>query len=69
MPRRQLSKAVNRRVAVNTVRGETLFVGRLAGFDKDTYVLDQCTTPGDDPKDLAGRQYIDRIHGFITELL
>jgi small nuclear ribonucleoprotein (snRNP)-like protein len=69
--KRELSKALNRRVAVNLVdNGVTLFVGRLAGFDKDTYVLEQCETapgPGETPNSLPGRQYIDRIHAFITE--
>lgn len=62
-----LDKALRRRVAVNDVNGNTLFIGRLAEFDKDTYVLEQCQTPGDDPHDLAGRQYVDRIHAFLTE--
>lgn len=69
--KRELSKALNRRVAVNLVdNGVTLFVGRLAAFDKDSYVLEQCETappPGEVASPLPGRQYIDRIHAFITE--
>lgn len=69
--KRELSKALNRRVAVNLVdNGVTLFMGRLAAFDKDTYVLEQCETappPGETAQSLPGRQYVDRIHAFITE--
>ena len=71
--KRGLTKALNRRVAVNLIdNGVTLFAGRLAGFDKDTYVLEQCETipgPGETPNPLPGRQYVDRIHAFITESL
>ena len=70
--RKELSKALNRRVAVNLIdNGSTLFVGRLAGFDDSTYVLEQCETapgPGETARSLAGRQYVDRIHAFVTEL-
>ena len=61
----------NRRVALNTVDGETLFTGRLADFDSETFVLDQCETvpgPGETPQPIKGRQYIDRIHGWLQEL-
>jgi hypothetical protein len=52
--------------------GVTLFAGRLASFDKDTYVLEQCETipaPGETPNPLPGRHYVDRVHAFITESL
>jgi hypothetical protein len=57
---------------VNTVSGETLFTGRLADFDDSTYVLEACetvTAPGETASPIAGRQYFDRAHGFLTELL
>lgn len=66
-----LSKALRRRVAVNTPEGQTLFIGRLAEFDRETYVLEQCETvvaPGETPQPIAGRHYVDRVHGFLTEL-
>lgn len=69
--KRVLNKVLRRRVAVNTVTGETLFIGRLADFDDGCYVLEQCETvasPSENPKPIAGRQYFDRIHGFLTEL-
>lgn len=72
LPRKRvLNKALRRRVAVNTVSGETLFTGRLADFDDSTYVLEQCetvTAPGETANPIAGRQYFDRVHGFLTEL-
>lgn len=66
-----LDKALKRRVALNTVEGETLFTGRLAEYDDTTYVLEQCETvpaAGETAQPITGRQYVDRIHGFITEL-
>jgi hypothetical protein len=73
LKRKELSKALNRRVAVNLIdNGVTLFVGRFAGFDKDTYVLEQCETapaPGETASPLPGRHYVDRVHAFITESL
>lgn len=73
LPRKRvLNKALRRRVAVNTVTGETLFTGRLADFDDTTYVLEQCETVaahGETAQPIAGRQYVDRVHGFLTELL
>ena len=66
-----IENARNRRVALNTVDGETLFTGRLADFDSETFVLDQCETvpgPGETPQPIKGRQYIDRIHGWLQEL-
>lgn len=63
--------ARNRRVALNTVEGETLFTGRLADYDSETWVLDQCETvpgPGETPQPIKGRQYVDRIHGWLQEL-
>jgi small nuclear ribonucleoprotein (snRNP)-like protein len=69
--KRELSKALNRRVAVNLIdNGVTLFTGRFASFDKDTYVLEQCETipaPGETASPLPGRHYIDRIHAFLTD--
>jgi hypothetical protein len=56
---------------VNTVSGETLFTGRLADFDDQCYVLEACETiaaPGETPNPISGRQYFDRVHGFLTEL-
>ena len=66
-----IENARNRRVALNSVDGETLFVGRLADYDAETYVLDQCETvpgPGETPQPIKGRQYVDRIHGWLQEL-
>jgi hypothetical protein len=66
-----LDKVLRRRVALNTVDGETLFTGRLAEYDSETYVLEDCQTvpaPGEIPNPIKGRQYVDRIHGFLTEL-
>jgi small nuclear ribonucleoprotein (snRNP)-like protein len=66
-----LDKALRRRVAVNTIEGDTLFTGRLAEYDGTTFVLEQCETvpnPGETANPIAGRQYVDRIHGFLTEL-
>ena len=66
-----IENARNRRVALNTVDGETLFTGRLADFDSETFVLDQCETvpgPGETAQPIKGRQYIDRIHGWLQEL-
>jgi small nuclear ribonucleoprotein (snRNP)-like protein len=66
-----LDKALRRRVALNTVDGETLFTGRLVEYDAETFVLEQCETipaPGETARPIKGRQYVDRIHGFLTEL-
>ena len=66
-----IENARNRRVALNSVDGETLFTGRLADFDSETFVLDQCETvpgPGETAQPIKGRQYIDRIHGWLQEL-
>ena len=66
-----VEEALNRRVALNSVDGDTLFIGRLAAYDAETYVFEQCETvaaPGETPKRIPGRHYVDRIHGFITEL-
>lgn len=72
LPRKRvLNRALRRRVAVNTVGGETLFTGRLADFDDTSYVLEQCETvpgPGETANPISGRQYFDRVHGFLTEL-
>jgi hypothetical protein len=56
---------------VNALDGDTLFTGRLAEYDDTTYVLEQCQTVADANgtiHPLKGRQYIDRIHAFLTEL-
>jgi hypothetical protein len=66
-----LRKALRRRVAFNTLTGQTLFTGRLAEFDGKTYVLEACETypgPGETAREIKGRQYIDREHGFLSEL-
>jgi hypothetical protein len=66
-----LRKALRRRVAINFLDGHGGFIGRLAEFDSDTYVLEQCTTipaPGETAQPIAGRQYVDRIHAFLQEL-
>ena len=67
-----LDELLLRRVAVNEVdTGNVLFVGRLAKYDGETYVLDQCETyprPGETAQPIKGRQYIDRIHTFLSEL-
>jgi hypothetical protein len=72
LKRKELSKALNRRVAVNLIDdGSTLFVGRFGSFDKDTLVFEQCESvpaPGETPRPFPGRQYVDRIHVFITEI-
>ena len=66
-----LDKALRRRVAVNFLDTTASFVGRLAEFDAETYVLEQCETipgPGETAQPIAGRQYVDRLHAFIQEL-
>jgi small nuclear ribonucleoprotein (snRNP)-like protein len=70
--RKELSKALNRRVAVNLIdNGSTLFVGRFASFDDTSLVFEQCESvsgPNETPRAFPGRQFVDRIHVFITEL-
>ena len=70
--RKELAKALNRRVAVNLIDdGSTLFVGRFAAFDEHTYVLEQCESipaPGETAHPFPGRQYVDRVHAFLTVL-
>ena len=66
-----LDKALRRRVAVNFLDGPATFTGRLAEYDSETYVLEQCETvpaPGETAQPIAGRQYVDRIHAFLQEL-
>ena len=66
-----LDKAIRRRVAVNFLDGQVGFTGRLAEYDSETYVLEQCETipaPGETAQPIAGRQYVDRIHSFLQEL-
>jgi hypothetical protein len=66
-----LDRALRRRVAVNFLDNDFVFTGRLAEYDADTFVLEQCEThamPGETPQPIKGRQYVDRIHVFLTEL-
>lgn len=66
-----LRRALRRRVAINFLDGQRGFVGRLADYDHETYVLEQCETipaPGEAAQSIAGRQYVDRIHAFLQEL-
>ncbi|MGZ3493061.1 MAG: hypothetical protein ACXU9S_16450 [Gemmatimonadaceae bacterium] len=69
--RNVLDKALRRRVAVNFLDSPTTFTGRLAEYDADTYVLEQCETipaPGETAQPIKGRQYVDRVHAFLQEL-
>lgn len=69
--RRVLDKALRRRVAVNFLDNDFVFTGRLAEYDPETYVLEQCEThpgPNEVPQPIKGRQYVDRMHAFLTEL-
>jgi small nuclear ribonucleoprotein (snRNP)-like protein len=71
-----LDSALRRRVAVNFLGGAASFTGRLAEYDKHTFVLEACETiptPGEaqkgiKPQSIAGRQYVDRVHAFLQEL-
>lgn len=66
-----LDKALRRRVAVNFLENDFVFTGRLAEYDDTTYVLEQCEThpaPNEVAQPIKGRQYVDRIHAFLTEL-
>ena len=66
-----LDSALRRRVAVNFLDSDFVFTGRLADYDADTFVLEQCQThpgPGETAQAIKGRQYVDRIHAFLTEL-
>lgn len=66
-----LDKALLRRVAVNFIDSDSVFTGRLADYDNETFVLEQCQTvpgPGETPRDITGRQYVDRIHAWLQEL-
>lgn len=66
-----LDKALRRRVAVNFLENDFVFTGRLAEYDEHTFVLEQCEThalPGETAQPIKGRQYVDRIHAFLTEL-
>jgi hypothetical protein len=66
-----LDRALRRRVAVNFLGNEAAFVGRLAEFDAETYVLEECETipaPGETAQPIRGRQYVDRLHAFLQEL-
>lgn len=69
--RNVLDKALRRRVAVNFLDNDSVFTGRLAEYDDNTYVLEQCQTvpgPGETAQDIPGRQYVDRIHAWLQEL-
>lgn len=71
MPKPVVDKLLRRRVAVNFLDSDFVFTGRLAEYDEQTYVLEQCETwaaPGETPKRIAGRQYVDRIHCWLQEL-
>jgi hypothetical protein len=66
-----VSKALLRRVAVNFLGDEGTFIGHLAEFDGETYVLEQCETvpgPGEVPISLPGRHYVDRVNCWLQEL-
>jgi hypothetical protein len=66
-----LDNALRRLVAVNALDGDTLFTGRLAEYDDQTYVLEKCETvpaANEVAQPIVGRQYVDRIHVFLTEL-
>jgi small nuclear ribonucleoprotein (snRNP)-like protein len=65
-----IANVVNKRVAVNFLDGST-FIGRLADYDTDTFVFEQCETvpaPGATPQPIQGRQYVDRINVWLQEL-
>lgn len=73
MPRKTpvLDKALLRRVAVNFIDSDSVFTGRLAEYDNETLVLEQCQTvpgPGETAQPITGRQYVDRIHVWLQEL-
>jgi hypothetical protein len=72
VPRKPVVESLlRRRVAVNFLDSDFIFTGRLAEYDDQTYVLEQCQThaaPGETPKSIAGRQYVDRIHCWLQEL-
>lgn len=66
-----MDKALMRRVAVNFIDSDSVFTGRLADYDNETFVLEQCQTvpaPGGTPQPIQGRQYVDRIHVWLQEL-
>jgi hypothetical protein len=66
-----LDKALRRKVAVNFLGSHGSFTGRLAEYDAKTFVLEACETiaaPGETPRPIAGRQYVDRAHAFLQEL-
>lgn len=68
---RVLDKALRRRVAVNFLGNEAAFIGRLAEYDDETFVLEECETiaaPGETAQPIRGRQYVDRLHVFLQEL-
>lgn len=66
-----LDRALLRRVAVNFIDSDSVFTGRLAEYDYETFVLEQCQTvpgPGETPQPIPGRQYVDRVHVWLQEL-
>jgi CRISPR/Cas system-associated endonuclease Cas1 len=66
-----VSGALRKRVAVHFLDDSGSFVGRLAEFDSETFVLDQCETipgHGEVAQAIKGRQYVDRILCWLQEL-
>lgn len=67
-----VEKALRRRVVVNFFGGEGSFIGHLAEYDSETYVLEQCETiparPDEVAQKMQGRQYVDRINCWLQEL-
>jgi CRISPR/Cas system-associated endonuclease Cas1 len=66
-----VTKALRRRVAVHFLDDAGSFIGRLAEFDSETYVLEQCETvaaPNEVPQPIKGRLYVDRINCWLQEL-
>jgi hypothetical protein len=66
-----LDQALRRKVVVNFLSGHGSFAGHLGEYDDKTYVLESCETiaaPGETPRPIAGRQFVDRALAFLQEL-